>query len=439
MPTPPPRVPAWTRDAAVWVALVAVGAALTAAASSAHARLGTGAAPFTGRYDLRLTAGSAVAPVVAAAVVWAARVRLHERMGWWTTIVASYVATAAWALALAVVEGRAGLAGPLDRADGYLRDVRLVHGDPLGYLREFVATAPAHTASARLHPPAPVLFLWALQKAGVRGSLALGVVITLVGALSVPLLAVAVRSLCHEPAARRLLPAAVLAPYAVWLAVSLDAVTLTLVSASVVCTVLGTEPGRAPWWALASGALLGTATLFSYSAPWIAWSLLLVCFVRRRALLIVLIGVGLLVPLTLAWLAGFVWPDGLSAAQAFASLTIGPRRSWGLWVPLDLLVVVIACGPVLVTAVRKVGRTPGWPFVVGAGLGVGFAVTSGLTRGEAERAFLAFFPWLLVPAAAPEVRPDRTGQPASAPVPLALVAGGAATAIVVEAVLRSPW
>jgi methylthioxylose transferase len=93
----------------------------------------------------------------------------------------------------------------------------------------------------------------------------------------------------------------------------------------------------------------------------------------------------------------------------------------------------------LVTAARKVRRTPGWPFVVGAALGVGFAVASGLTRGEAERAFLAFFPWLLVPSSAPDARPAERGESASAPVSVTLVALGAVSAIVVEAVLRSPW
>ena len=433
-----PEPTAWVRDGVVWLALVTAGGALTAAASAGDVRLGTGAAPFTGRYSLHVDAGSVIAPVVAAAVLLAARARLHERVPWRWLLLSSYGAAAAWAFALALVEGGAGLARPIDRPDGYLPELTKVGDDPLHYLREFTASA-AHTPSARVHPPAPVLLLWALDRIGVHAPLAMGVVVTLVGALSVPLVVVAVRSLCHEPAARRLLPAVVLAPYVVWLAVSLDAVALTLVAAAFACTAVGTEPGRAPWWAFAAGVLLGVAALFAYSAPWIALSLLLICFVRRRALLILLIGAGLLMPLLLAWPAGFAWQDGLSTAQAYTSETIGPHRSWPAWVPLDVLVVVIACGPLLVTAARKVRRTPGWPFVVGAALGVGFAIASGLTRGEAERAFLAFFPWLLVPASAPDVRPVERGESASAPVSLTLVGLAAVAAIVVEAVLRSPW
>lgn len=438
MPTRP-VVTAWVRDGGVWAVLVAAGGALTAVASAADARLGTGAAPFTGRYSLHVGAASVIAPVVAAVVILAMRSRVHERMRWGLLLVWSYAFAAAWAVGLALVDGGHGLASPIDRPDAYLREVPRVGGDPLHYLRDFTTSSTVHTSDTQTHPPGPVLLLWGLDRIGVHAPLALGLLVTLVGAASVPLVAVAVRSLCHEPAARLLLPAVVLAPYVVWLAVSLDAVALTLVGAAFACTAVGTEPGRAGWWALGGGALVGVAALFSYSIPWIALSLLLICFVRRRALLILLIAIGLLVPLLLAWWAGFSWFDGLSTAQEYTSLTVGPHRSWLVWIPLDLLVVVIACGPVLVGAARKVRRTPGWPFVVGAALGIGFAVGSGLTRGEAERAFLAFFPWLLVPAVAPGARPAEPGQAASGPLPWPLVALGAATGIVVEAVLRSPW
>jgi hypothetical protein len=78
--------------------------------------------------------------------------------------------------------------------------------------------------------------------------------------------------------------------------------------------------------------------------------------------------------------------------------------------------------------------TPGWPFLVGAVGGIGFAIVVGLTRGGAESGWLPFFPWLLVAAVAP-ARPG--GEPPAAP--LWLAGAGAATAVVIEAVLASPW
>ncbi len=154
---------------------------------------------------------------------------------------------------------------------------------------------------------------------------------------------------------------------------------------------------------------------------------------RRRATTIALIGAGALVPVALARVLGFVWPDGLTAAQADWSLRVGPHRSWLLWAVLDLVVLVVACGPHVVTAARRIRRTPGWPFVVGAGIGVLFAVGSGLSRGEVERSWLPFFPWLLVPLTGT----DDDGEPARPS--LLLLALGAAAAVVIESVLRSAW
>ncbi|HEY9391228.1 MAG TPA: hypothetical protein VIR27_15860, partial [Mycobacteriales bacterium] len=90
--------------------------------------------------------------------------------------------------------------------------------------------------------------------------------------------------------------------------------------------------------------------------------------------------------------------------------------------------------PTIAASARKIRRTPAWPFLVGAALGVGFAVVAGLARGEAERSWLPFFPWLLVAAVAPE---RAGGTPTRTPV--GLVALGAAGAVVLQAVLRTAW
>jgi hypothetical protein len=424
------------RDLAAWAALVALGGALTGLAVALGARVGVASAPFTGHYRLKVEFGTLLAPAVAAAVLVAVRRGLHERLPWRWVLAAAFGAAFSWAVALALVDGGNGLARPLDLPRSYLTDVPRVGDDPVRFLANYVASAPSLTVDSRQHPPGGVLLLWALTRAGITSVEALGLLVTALGCLSVPLVAVAVRSLCHEPAARRLLPVLVLAPYAVWLAVSMDAVVLTICAGAIACGVIGSERGRPPWWAVGAGVLLGIGALFSYSAAWLGASLIVVYFVRRRPLLNVLSGVGALVPLTAARLAGFTWPDGLTAAQVDFSERIGPDRSWLLWAFLDLLLVLIACGPAVVAAARKVRRTAGWPFLVGAALAVGFAIGSGLSRGEVERSFLPFFPWLLVPAVAPEPDQDRSDP---APTPVLLAAAGAAVAVVLEAVLRTAW
>ena len=96
--------------------------------------------------------------------------------------------------------------------------------------------------------------------------------------------------------------------------------------------------------------------------------------------------------------------------------------------------LVLAAGPPLVAQRAQGPQHPGWPFLVGAGVAVAFSSPPGLARGGVEAAWLPFFPWLTVAAVAPE----RQGGDA-ARSPLLLVAVGALTAIVVEAVLATPW
>ena len=431
------------REAGAWAGLVVLGLLLTAVAVHAHARVGSAAAPFTGAYRAKIRLGSPLAPAVAVTAVLAVRSRLTDRLSWRWLLVIGYLAAAGWALSLALVDGGNGLASPITAPTEYLQDVASVHGDPLAFLDTFTrraAPGPGQfSVATRTHPPAPVLLLWVLTRVGITSPEALGLLLTLAGCLHVPFIAVSVRSLCHEAAGRALLPLLVLAPYAVWLAVSMDAVTLSLGAGLVALGVVGSEPGRSRWWALDAGLVLGVAAMFNYAAAWLGFTVLAVNFVRRRPLLNVIAAVGAMVPLALATLAGFSWLDGLAAARDDFSVRGGPQRSWLLWVALDLLLLLIACGPAVVRASRRLRTTPGWPFLAGAGLAIVFALASGLSRGEVERSWLAFFPWLLVAAVAPLHRPAGPGEPEAAPTPVLLLGLGAAGAIVVQAALRTTW
>jgi hypothetical protein len=420
-------------DAATWLLLGAAGIGLAVLARHVGMRVGVPGAPFTGEYRFKVEVGSVLAPAVAVAVLAATRAGLVERLGWRRLLLLSWLAALAWAVALAVVDGGNGLAFPIANPNEYLRDVGAVGHDPVAFVRGFVGHAPGYSVATRTHPPAPVLLLWALRRLGLTRPSLIGLVVAALGCLHVPAVAAAVRSLCGEAAARRLLPVLVLAPYAVWVAVSLDGVTLALCALFVALGVVASEPGRTPRWAIASGVVLGIAALFSYAVGWLAAIPLVVCFVRRRATTIAFVGTGALVPIAMARAMGFVWPDGLTVAQHDWAVRVGPHRSWLLWAALDLVVLVVACGPHVVTAARRIRRTPGWPFLVGAGIGVGFAIGSGLARGEVERSFLPFFPWLLVPVTGT----DDDGEPGRPS--LLLLALGAAAAVVLESVLRSAW
>jgi hypothetical protein len=322
----------------------------------------------------------------------------------------------------------------LQNTGNYLADVPTVGDDPSAYLRSFTSTGEEHSIAARGHPPGPVLLLWMLNRLGLTDQLALGVIITALGALVAPLVIAAIRSVCGEVAARQYAPVLILAPYAVWVAVSVDVVVALLGAAMVVIGVRASA--RRGWaaagWAVACGVTLGVAALFSYAAPWLGLSVVCLYFARRRPFLNVATGSGRAAArsggaaVRLQLIDGLRWPA-----------TTSPRRAQPLllwWGGISLVALLLAAGPPLVRSARRLRNTPGWPFLVGAGAAVAFSVLAGVARGGVEATWLPFFPWLTVAAVAPA---QQAGPiPRS---PLLLVSVGAATAIVVEAVLATPW
>jgi hypothetical protein len=426
------------RDLLGWFVLVAIGLALTAWAVHYGARLGTASAPFLGRYRFQLSPLSLLAPLVAGAVLLAGLAGWFERTRFTVVLLASYLAGLAWALSLALVDGRSGLTRSLLDPDNYRADLAGVGDDLLAYLRTYAAHTANHSLAARGHPPGPVLLLWALDRIGIRDQFSLGLFITAAGVAAVPLVLAAVRGVCGQVQARRYAPVLILAPYAIWVAVSLDAVVAVLGAAMVAAGVrasASTNRGlRAGAWAVLAGLLLGVAAMFSYSAGWLGLSLVCLYFARRRPLVNVGTGLGALVPIVLMDRLGFPWVSGLMAARADFATRVEPYRSPFWWSAISVVALLLACGPALYASLRKLRNTAGWPFLAGAACAVLFSVFAGLARGGVENAWLAFFPWLTVAAVAPE----RQAGPA-VPSPLALAAAGALTAIIVEAVLATPW
>jgi methylthioxylose transferase len=423
-------------DLSAWLVLVVLGVLATWLAVRAGADLGTASAPFLGRYRIQAGPATALAPLVAIGVIAIAGRGWFHTVQWPIVLLASYSGLLSWACALAFVDGPSGFTRALLSPDSYLHDVTAVGDHPLAYLRMFTSTAAERSATSRGHPPGPVLLLWAAQKAGLDNLLLLGLVVTALGCLVVPLVLSAVREVCGEQAARSYAPVLILATWAVWLAVSVDALVAAIGAAMIAAGVRATTRynWRAGGWSFLAGLLLGTAALFSYAAAWLGLSVLFLNFARRRAALNWTSGLGALVPVLAAWLAGFNWFDGLVSAHSDFTTRVDPVRPMLPWLGISLAALLLAAGPALVPSLRKIRNTPGWPFLSGAGAAVVFSLAAGLARGGVEHAWMAFFPWLTIAVVAPE----HPGGPIP-PTPLKLVAAGALTAIVVEAVLATPW
>ncbi|ONH36766.1 MULTISPECIES: hypothetical protein [Protofrankia] len=454
-------------EIALWIAAIAGCLGLAALARAAAGQgwdplpATFGGLPFTADRRPDVSPASLLAPAVAAVVVIAAWRGVHTRLRWIPLLVAGYVAALGWAVALAAGNAHLGAltagnarSGPADvlavgastASDGHLPDLGAADADLAALLRTFTEHTGADGYGARARPPGPTLLVWALAQLGITAPTALGAVLTALGAVTVPLVAIAVRSLCHEAAARRLVPVLVLAPWALWTVASVDAVTAAVGAAFVTLGVVGSEPGRRLWWAVACGLFFGVATLFDYAMPWLGATVVATYFVRRRPLLNVITGGCFLVPLSLLSLWGFSWSDGLAAAREGAAHTAARAGLAGAAtlpesltrLPVGLAVVLVACGPLIIRAVRRIRLTPGWPFLVGAVPAVLFGVLTGLAATALEWSWLPFYCWLVVPALAPDPRPSDPGDTARAgTLPLALTIAGALTALIAQTLLST--
>ncbi len=457
----PARSALWAEgvDVGLWCAAAGFGLLLSTLIAATDVDLGS-VGPFPVGWRTPHLAPATLLPVLVA-VGTLALARRAIRARWPLLLLFGFAGSLCWSLALAAAAGP-GLTDGLRPPPVYLTAADAVGDDPFGYLAGWVAqsvdgpVSAAQAGAADLprapsslltsHPPGPVLLVWGLDRLGLGdlaeaadgaggagGAVPLGLALTALTALGVPLVAVAVRSLCHETAARRAVPVLVLTPWALWAAASPRAVAILPAAAAVTVGVLGCEPGRR-WrlsWALLSGLLLGVGGLFDYAVVWLGVAVAAAYFVRRQPLMNVFTGLGALLPLWLFSAWGFSWPDGLTRARVDA----GPATVLA-WLALDAVVVLLAGGPVLVRALRRLRLTPGWPFLVGAGAAALFSVCAGLAWGGVELAWLPLAPWLAVAALAPRPRPDGPGDTVRAgELPGLLIGTGALAAIVLRVCL----
>ncbi len=177
---------AWL-DLASWGALVAVGLGITALAVHSGARLGTASAPFLGAYRFQLTPLSLLAPLVAALVVAIAVSGALDRLRWRIVVTLSYLAALAWAFSLALADGASGLTRSLRSQMNYAPDIASLDNHPLHYIATYTATSSrTRSPRAAIHP-ARCCCCGASSGPGSPTWLTVGVLITVLGVLTVPL------------------------------------------------------------------------------------------------------------------------------------------------------------------------------------------------------------------------------------------------------------
>ncbi len=388
---------------AAWAALIAT-AYVIGQRLLPGGHLAVASPPFQGHYRFLLRAA-----VPGTAFALAAVLVLPSLCRWfpWRLLMPMSVLTAAgWALALAVWDGHGGVSSPINRASEYLPAIGFVGNDPVHFLSTFAERVrdSAYPVHVKGHPPLMVLVFWAWDHLAPGPVWAAALVIG-AGASSVAALAVTLRALGDETAARRALPFLILGPFAITIATSADAFFLGVASWSVATLVTGLQR-RSPVLLALCGLLLGALPYLSYALP--AYGAILLAAgwlaVRRfgwpRPLhaLVLVLGAALLPVLLTA--GGFWWPDGVAATRIAWLDGYGSTRPYLYSFLGDVAILAVLVGPATaVAAVRRQGRVTaalaGSAFFALLVLGL-----SGVTRLETERIWMPFAPWLVLLTAA---------------------------------------
>ncbi len=380
-------------------------------------RLDLYAPPFAGHYGPRVGAWTVI-PVLAAVLLYRSASWLVT-LPWRWLLAGSTGAAVLWSVSLALMDGPAALRNPLLPSGEYLHDVPRVVGFA-SFLHGFTATI-AHgphpwTTQVAGHPPLLLLVLAGLRAVGLGGPGPAAILFVGVGCTAVAAVLVTVREVVDEPAARACAPFVALAPAALWVAVSADALFMAVIAWGV--ALLTVRRG-----ALAGGVVIGIALMLSYSVIPLG---LLVLAVTRRVRPLAWAGLGVLVVLGFFWYFGFFYPDGLDQTLVRVRAGDGGSRPYQYFLVANLAVLAVALGPAGVTALTTWTRGSLAWLVAPVLVAVAVSDLSGASRGEVERIWLPFVPWLLVATA----RLPRSRQW------LGLQLGAA---LVLDALLRAKW
>jgi len=415
---------------ASWAAVIALGHYWGTTLMQQGRKIVLFTPPLLGGYRPAVPSGLWV-PLAVAAISVAVLPSLVRRLRWRMLLLVAPVASLAWWFALATVDGPDAFTGGLDWDLQFATIVGRAGSEPFGFLRGFVDGMGGYSVQVKGHPPGLPLLFGLMDRVGMRGAAWAAAVVIGVGVTAVPAVLVGTREVAGESTARAVAPFIVLAPIALWMVTSIDAlfVGITAWMVTLVILAINREGRRADALAVAAGLLAAVAALLSYGLVLVAVVPLLVAFPRRRwRPILVTGGVAAASVLALAPL-GFWWFSGLLATR-HEYYTLDVDRPFSYFFVNNLSAWALALGPATVVAFAVLRDRRVW-LLAGGGVGAALlANLSGLSEGEVERIWLPFTVWALTAVAV------LGGRRWSTRVWLAAQAG---SAIAVTAVVGTLW
>lgn len=439
------RLPGHWPSTGLAVVLVLVVAAIVVPKASGWDVVEDGVHPLSAVWDPRVGPGTGPSIALAvAALRWAPRFAATLRLR--VLLPLAYLAGVAWMVALATVDGVHGLEFALAKRSEYLPTARSVH-DVSTMLHQFIDripfTAAPHNWPINIagHPPGILMIFVGLDRMGLGGDLAAALAVVLLAATAPIAVLATLRRLGAEAAGRTALPFLVFGPAAIWTAVSADAVIVAVTSWGVaLLAIAATSTGRATaLWSLAAGVMLGFGIFLSYGMVLMGLICLAVLVAARRMAPLAWGAAGAAAVVAMFASAGFAWWRAYPVLTERYWSGAAHLRPGGYWTWADLALLAISAGPVLGPALASAGHAA-WArtrdvqsrvvvaLVASATAAIVVADASQMSRGEVERIWLPFEPWLLLSVALLPRRWRVWG-----------FAGQLAVALVVQSLLFPRW
>ena len=355
--------------------------------------------------------GRGTAPALAIALVtWWLAGEWAQRLPWGRLLVASYAVGLGWLLALAYVDGPAGLERSLGNEYEYLPTAREIASDGQSIpamLDGFVDRIPKQSENNWVthvagHPPGALLFFVTLVRLGLGGDREAGLVVTALAASTACAVLVTLRALGAEEHARRAAPFLVLTPAAVFMAVSADAMFAAVAAwglAALALAATGSSPARLGLWSVVAGLLLGACVLLSYGLPLLGLLAVAVLWAARSWAPLPIAAVTALALVLAFAVAGFSWWEAFPVLRERYYDGVAADRPMTYWWWGNLAALAICAGPLVGAGLAMLRRRTDRAvlLLVGAAvLSVAVADASGMSKSEVERIWLPFVPWLTV-------------------------------------------
>jgi hypothetical protein len=398
-------------------------------------------APILGQWMPHAGWGTPFALVIAIAVIGWGPI-LAQQLRWRQMTIVVWLASAGWALALALIDGwQGGFAGRLTTPNEYLTEVPRVAGLG-GMLHGFSARIldyqpDSWNIQVAGHPAGALLTFVGLDRIGLGGGIWASTFTVLIGSSAAMAVVVTIRALAGESTTRRAAPFVVLAPTAIWIAVSADAYYAGVAAWGLAMLALAaTGTTRFPFVAaLGAGLLLGLGIYLDYGLVLMTIPALAVLVIARNYRPLIGATVGALVVVAAFTAFGFWWFEGYHLVQRRYWQGVAKDRPFSYWIWANLASLSSAVGLAAATALHRAfdvaalrSRRGLHVLLVAFVVVVATADLSGLSKAETERIWLPFAVWLV---AAPALMPRRSHRAC-----LIAQAGGA---LVINTLILTNW